>query len=109
MGAAAGGHGRAEVDLPQRRVRVGVVGVKGVDAVVHGRHIDHVCCFAVDIDARHIQGLGEDLAVDVPTEQVTELVHIHVGRVENGFIGVGRRTVGVILTGGNSRITGLRQ
>ena len=66
-------------DGPQRTRRRRVVGVEGVEAVVHGRDIDHIShAYHGDVDPRHVQRLAVDLIVDAPLEELAKLGDIDV-------------------------------
>jgi hypothetical protein len=92
------------VDLPfPKRSRTGpdIVGVEGIDPVLHSCDVDDISCFSGNRHARHIQGLRVDLAHDVARGEKAKIIHVHAADVELGFLEIGARTNVVIVLGQN--------
>jgi len=68
----------------------GAVGVEGVDAVIHGGHVNDV----VDASSGNghggeVERLADYLTIDGLVEELAELIAIDILRSENGFVGIG--------------------
>ena len=86
--------------FPERRgVRVCV---ERVHAVGFGRNDHNVVSRTIDHDARNVERLSVNLPVDGRGKELAELIHIHIGRVENRLCGVLSTSRGVVMLCQNS-------
>ncbi len=84
--------GRAEIVRPQRRARIGIDRIYGIQ---HARDIDDIVGATSNRQVRHIQGLRIDVAIRLDGVKLSEVVRIYVRRGEQCFlqIGAGARIV----------------
>ena len=91
-------HRRPEADLPVGRGCRGIVGVECVHSVVHRRGEDEIARPARgDLDARNVERLRVELAVDLAREDQAERRWIHVRRGELRLVQHRARAVVVVV------------
>ena len=73
------------------------VGIEGVDRVVLGGDEGDVVHGAVDRQARHVQRLGVDVAVDRLREEQAEVGRVHIRRRECRLVEVVAREVRIVV------------
>ncbi len=77
-----------EADVPE--TFAAGVGIEGVDAVVFGRDVEDVVrAFAGDRDARYVERLGVNVAVNIQRVQLAESARGDRGGREDGFVQIG--------------------
>src|SRR5262249_40775830 len=87
----------AQVLLPERAILFGLIGVEGIDVVLHSGHINHVVnTLARDVDAGNYQRLGVDLTVDENRKQLPEAA-FHRGGSQFRFVQIGAGTSWIVV------------
>jgi hypothetical protein len=92
-------HGRANVDLPKRRLGR-AVGIKRVDVILHGGDEDYIArARAIDLDPGGHQRLRIDLAVHADGKELAKPPAAHDRWPKLVFLKIGSRAVDIVVLG----------
>ncbi len=91
--------------MPERRGCLRIIGIEGVDAIVHSGDKYHITpAFSGNGQVGHVQRLCVDVAVHSAREQLSELSHVYIGGVEDTLFEIGSRPTVVIMLGEHSSL-----
>src|SRR5262249_20864649 len=89
-------------DVPQGSRGIWIVGIVGVDAIVHGRHEDDIVYpFTGNQQMWYYQRLRVDQAIQCAGEQLAEPTHVDVAGSEDRLLGIDPRAHGVVVLRGD--------